>query len=534
MAELKLNRINKGDSQKVFTNKINVNFSELTASFGGPYGKDGLIGIPGQQGPVGPIGAKGLMGPRGAKWFLLPDKPTSDVQEGDYWMSSVDHNKVYQLISGEWIYQNLDIKANEQFKRVFGVAGPESRDAIIQSSSNPETNTLVLNSAVPAQDTLNPQYSRMVVETSPGATFSYNPAGQPLIEFSKTNNGATGDYDKSVVFLWDSYNTDAYDLSFNVRRGGMDFNIGGNLDMFSNTGSVKLRSEKDGIVFQVGGLSINTTGDYYFRDVSDAGMENVKINTPNFKLGDGPSTNRDFGTINSPMSVTKYTDGYDKPAMEVRNYTYSRGDGIHVAAEYSSGNGYLWTSNTDSASLLRLTKDGELKISRKMGIRKNPSPAATESHGTYSGTTYNWYGIFPSPITTGSDGAGRIDWDGDEDMVINTSGVANRALYINMYWICRHFLAVGQSLSLSVKTADDSQVFSAIGLSVGQTVTTYYPDSSKANQFAVLANPAFVVDLHIIRHEDSEEGYHYTIFYEARGTSEDESETGVIYSNPIT
>ena len=72
MADLKLLRIEDGDSQSNLTDKANYNFASLLASGGGPYGRIGPIGPDGAKGSSGPVGSYGYFGGRGTIWTVGP------------------------------------------------------------------------------------------------------------------------------------------------------------------------------------------------------------------------------------------------------------------------------------------------------------------------------------------------------------------------------------------------------------------------------------------------------------------------------
>lgn len=523
MEDLKLNRINKGDSQDKFSDKLNENFSRVAEYYGGPYGKSGLSGMIGERGKVGPIGSKGLRGERGSFWFISSIEPTENIIEGDFWLNIADSNKVSRFINSEWIYQNIELKASEQFKRIFGVDGPEFRDALIQSSSNPSTNTLVLNSKEPGSDTLNPQYSRVVLETTPGSTADFDQSTQPLLEFSKVINGVLGDHDKSPIFIWESPGTSSYDLLWDIRRGGFEFTIEGSLGLYSNSGSIIMESEVDRGLISAGGISLNTSADVLMRDISGTAGA-IRLTSPNFTLGKG--TGQDLSELTSPVNISTTISGYTKKSLTVSNYIDKRGDGIHISAEYTTNNGNLWTSKLDNVNLIQLNKNGQIKFPREIGIRKFPTVISTETHGSYNGTTYNWLGIFPS-TSTGSSGVGKVIWDGEEELIINTTGVSNRGVYLNVNELSQYYMRESSSISFSIKTQASSQLFNAIGIGGGTGASNYYPNSSNQNEFSEFGTGAFIIDVHLVKYPGDTPGGAYGLFYEAHGVA-GAIETGIL------
>jgi len=525
MDELKLNRINQGESQETFSDKINQNFSDVQDFFGGPYGRNGEIGYPGKMGPIGPLGSKGLRGERGSLWFLDPLEP-SDALDGDYWVNIADLNKVYLLSDSVWVYQNFNLKADEQFKRLSGVEGPDFKDALVQSSSNPSTNTFVLNSSTPDADKLNPQYSRVVLETSPGSSTDFDQLTQPLLEFSKAGGG-TGSYDKSPIFEWgeDSVSNNTYDLSWSIRRGGIKFEIGGNLKLNSNSGKVILESQSGSADIFVGGMEINTTGDVIMTDLEGSGNNTLRITSSNFSTGIGLFD--DSSSLASPINVSTVTEGYDKQSLSVENYLDTRGGGIGITVNKNSGSGNLWNSKLGSTNYLRLDQKGEMKISRKTGIRRDQTNQSTETHGAYNSITYNWHAIYPS-TATGESLFGRIDWDGEEDIIVTTNfSIINRALYVNVSELSEYYMGIDKCISFSVKTSSESQGFTAVGIGGGTGASNYYPRPGNEGEWDNIRGSAFVIDFHLVNYkkditriafgEDPEEAIDYGLYYEAYG-----------------
>ena len=247
MAELKLNRLDLGDDQITLTDKINGNFSTLVNYLGGPNGINGNPGEYGLEGDIGSNGSKGPRGSRGSIWFFSNDTPaTGSYIPGDYWVDFAEKNSVYKLSgSYSWEYQNLNLGASDYFRRISDINGFTNKDAIIQSGSNPENNTFVLNSIFPETTKLNPQYSRFLIETNPGATDPYSLLDQPIIEFDKATNGGTGNSEITPILKWDGANiglTGANKgITWNIRQGGFVMDFGGNIDIKSGPGSAYLR-----------------------------------------------------------------------------------------------------------------------------------------------------------------------------------------------------------------------------------------------------------------------------------------------------
>ena len=113
MAELKLLRIDEGDSQKNLTDKVNSNFSNLILFGGGPYGRLGGQGPEGAKGSIGPKGSYGDLGGRGTIWTVGPCQPTpTSAVNDDFWLNTDNANTVYQFDStGAWSLYGFNLKA---------------------------------------------------------------------------------------------------------------------------------------------------------------------------------------------------------------------------------------------------------------------------------------------------------------------------------------------------------------------------------------------------------------------------------------
>lgn len=544
MKELRLNRINRGESQETFLDKINQNFYTIEDFFGGPSGRSGNIGITGIIGARGKRGTIGFRGKRGSIWIFSPIPPENNILDGDYWIDVSNSNMVYTLIDSEWVYKNFKLKSEEQFRRIYDIEGSQDKDGIIQSGSNPAINTLVFNSTLPDPNKLNPQYSRFLLETSPKNITDFDQSQQPLIEFSKTNSGSTGDSDKSPIFRWgDGISTnEKYDLVLDIRRGGAEWQIGKNLKMYSNNSKVKMESERGSIIISSNGMSINTSKDVIMTHNPGSispDKEPIKITSSNFSLGQG--LGQDIGILNSPVEVYGNVEGYDKFAFTVKNYIEKRGDGIHINVNYNSKNGDLWNSRLNDISLLKLNKEGEMKILRKLGTSKKKSSAGTETHGLFGGKTYNWHGIYPSTSDSFSS-YGKVVWDGEENIIISSSN-PKRALYINVRDLSKYYIGKEKSLSFSVRNGESGETFEAIGIGGGTGPNDHYPKSNP-DQFQDLSGGATSIDIHIVNNERRTANTNafppymwntkeYCLYYEAYGITGG-TQTGIlIYEHGI-
>lgn len=559
MSELKLNRLNIGDSQVTLIGKINQNFREVISFFGGPFGKNGVIGNPGPIGPIGPTGPKGMRGERGSFWFFSISSPSTGPGQaivGDYWVNVLDNNSIYQLTPDDnWEYQNINLKSSTQFTRLSNISGPMVMDAIVQSSANPETNNFSLNSIPGSSTTINPQYSRVFLETNPGLTSgSFDQTKQPLVEFTKTLPlGSTGNSSNSALLQWDT-TSNQYGISFHQRRGGIDLDFPAGIELLSASGSFIGESYRDSV-------SINSSSSDFFFDGSfswfdqDTSKKTLRILSNNFRLDLSP----DYSILNSPI-YSYYNDTISGVSSTNRfgtNITNTipasnsipGGGNLEMNVNISSGAGLLWKGNypaittkssgnsitTSYEDTLKLTSAGELKMTREIRFGNDTTKNSPVSHGSYSGTTYYWLGVVPSQHTvTSMTSAERIDWDGEEIIVVETSSAQDIGLYLQGY-LASNYYSSDRALRIRVIMGTSGKYFKAVGIGTFYS-GSFYPvptiTSNSVRQWDAIPSPyATVIEFFVLPPppNDVVNGNNYTVYYEAYGASGGVS-NGILYS----
>jgi len=559
MAELKLNRLNKGDSQGILIGKINQNFREALDFFGGPFGKNGGIGNPGLIGPDGPRGPKGPRGSRGSVWYFSPVSPLTGPGQsiaGDYWVDILNDNSIYQLSTDSvWEYQNINFKSSTQFAKITSISGPLIRDAIVQSSPNPETNNLSLNSIPSSSTTINPQYSRILVETNPGVTLgNFDQTTQPLVEFTKTLPlGATGNAVKSTLIQWDTTNHQ-YGLSFYSRSGGISLDFSGGIELLASSGSFVGESYKDSVFVNASSVNAVFGGTFSWSD-NDTSKKNLSLISSNIKLGLGA----DYSVLDSPLyayynDVNTGVNSSNRFATSITNYipasnTIDGGGNIELNIDTSIGSGLLWKGNypsvltqssgtaitTNYEDTIKLTTVGEFKMTREMNFGSDTTKNSPVQHGSYGGTTYYWMGIVPSQHSVSSmTSAERIDWNGEETVIIETTSTQNIGIYLQNY-VNTFYYSAGRGLRLRVVMGTSGKYFKAVGMGTFYS-GSFYPASSisgnSVRQWAAIPSPyATSVEFFVLPPppNDVTSGNTYTVYYEAFGASGGVS-SGILYS----
>ena len=529
MAELKLNRLDLGDDQITLTDKINGNFSTLVNYLGGPNGINGNPGEYGLEGDIGSNGSKGPRGSRGSIWFFSNDTPaTGSYIPGDYWVDFTEKNSVYKLSgSYSWEYQNLNLGASDYFKRISDINGFTNKDAIIQSGSNPENNTFVLNSIFPETTKLNPQYSRFLIETNPGATAPYSLLDQPIIEFDKATNGGTGNSEITPILKWDGANiglTGANKgITWNIRQGGFVMDFGGNIDIKSGPGSAYLKfiTYDSRSSINAGNITFNASGNITIKDKT-ASKGKISISTPSFSMGSG--TNKDSSSLDGKLEVNKSLVGNSLPALIISNDSNNNGGAFSASVNTASGNGMYWKNTINSEDLITLPRyltSSDFRVNRQMSISNKSTPTST-AHGPYSGVSVYWNGIFPN----GDGGAvtEKISWYGESEITITPSGT-NRGIYINTHYLM-DYIEENSSISLSCDLRGND--IKAIGIG-NYTSGVAWPAIGTASQYKVfMGTLPRSIDMHFVPETGATGGGGYTMYYEAYGATGG-IQSGVLY-----
>lgn len=529
MAELKLNRVGLGDNQITLVDKINGNFSSLSEFLGGPSGINGNQGKYGIEGDPGLIGPKGLRGPRGSIWIFGNEEPEAGSYfPGDYWIDISDGNSVYSLSNDSlWEFQNFKLASSDYFRRISNITGFTDKDVIVQSDPNPETNTFVLNSIEPDVSKLNPQYSRFLIETNPGATSPYSLLDQPIIEFDKIESGGTANSEKTPIITWDKTNINnpalGKGISWDIRQGGFAMNFGDNIDIRNGYGFIKFISYDSGLFLNSGNISLNSTGSITIGD-SSVVKGSISISTPSLSMGLG--TMMDLSTFSGRFVIEKSLVGNSLPALEISNSSSNSGSSF-IANIDSDGPGMYWKNTIYYEDLIKITKNlssSDFKVARQMGISKKPTGLTSATHGSFGGSTIKWLGIFPN----GDGGVitEKISWYGDENITIDAASASSAdGLYLNTYHLM-DYMPENSSITITCDFRGDE--IRAIGIG-NYTTGQAYPDNSVASQWKGFSSvDVYSVDMHIVKDTGATGGGGYNVYYEAFGSTGG-IESGVLY-----
>ena len=494
MSELKLLRIEDGDSQKNITDKVNYNFQEIVNYGGGPYGRVGKEGPQGFKGLVGPTGSYGDPGLRGTIWTLGPSQPGSGIN-GDYWMNTDENNSVYIFSNNGWSLYGINLESND----LFDVLGPISTSAGISSkygyfifSGSPISYTMVLSDSTIASGSStspnpipNPQYSKMVL------SIYGNDSTKNILEFNKGIYQSTLSYNSGTPkFYWLQGAT--------AERGtyGLGFKNGGKTT-FKTTANTLLQSSSGSVEFNSTGININSSS---FGDQL------------NFNLSNGITFNTGTGT--AYFSTNNFS--YDGSAFNVRTQinvqTNSNLPSLTIQCEkfYDSGIRYYYAGPSNSNATLMSVRqnqglrdifavygNGLVYLYRRVNTIQNNQNLLSTVNSTVGGVSIDWVTLIPTVAT--SVGSGTYIWvNRGSDISISKSVVpttqrgvclwtpatGGTAGIYNKGWL--NLLENGESINLRVhanNAGSTADVFRYVGLNTSES-QGLAPNNTTSNNYS--------------------------------------------------
>lgn len=446
MPNLTIINLTLGDTQEDLVNKINQNFGSIVANGGGPQGPDGPQGDQGSVGPAGPIGDQGVPGERGTRWFLSSTEPLGGtagvgIVVGDYWVDTNDDKLVYIYATGGWASTGENLQAQNAFTTLPGIIGPggsTSKNAIVQSSSTPNTNTFVLSDAVTTQVSANPTYAKFLI-----ATQATN--GFPLLEFAKSNlaTGLPADYNRHPFFSWKNPSASDYGLRFVVPGDLLDIVAGGNLTLQSTSGNINITgvsatlSSTNSMTFtSSGNLNLNT------------GSSNLLVSSNQFTLSAASAS------FSVPITVTGSFGG----ASMVSLSNTSTGGGLNVnLSGTASTSRYLANFSASGTSKFYVRSDGKVKFD-KTNFAYSTYVSSTP---TYTISNKNYYIIGSNILTNGN----RVV----VNLTAGSSGIGIAIPLNSGSTGLSDYIAVGESLTMNIFSSTASNTISGISYSTNGT-----------------------------------------------------------------
>jgi hypothetical protein len=504
MPDLKLLRIEDGDSQKVFVDKINSNFSNILSFGGGPYGRIGKKGPQGDQGTLGPAGSYGDPGQRGNIWTVggtsYPSSPFND----DFWIDVFNFNKVYQYENGSWLDYGLNLSAQDLF-RIYGPlvtasSGVSNRNGYFITSQIPESYTVVLSDnnfdSSPSGNsvyTFNPQYSKMVLSVNS------NIETRKLLEFTKADYQIDpAFYSKTPRFLWATGATadrGQYGLKFES-YGGFSLDIqNAALNLESNTSSIRLNSTGFNInLNSTNPLTMTSAGGNIVFDFSSTG-------TALFSASNIKYANNTFTIPVRTLFISGFKDA--NPPLWL-NTTVGSASGLrHKSTVSTNRNSFLMrildiTDVNSPQSIFNVLSNGDVYYNRKIdsvqpsqSVTNSVSANVTDYYGTVS---CYWTTVIPTVAMTAQGQSNMLMSNNGVDFVFdptrfNGDGLTGSNAGISL-WLPSAFGGTGSNrgwlnllddhecITIRVKSSSSNKMFRYLGINTNTTQNSTFPDGT--------------------------------------------------------
>jgi len=488
MPEIKLFRIEGGDSQKTLVDKLNSNFSSVFSFGGGPYGKIGEQGPQGPQGIKGPTGSYGDPGRRGSIWTLGGTTyPISGNIEGDFWVDVNDYNKTYKYNGTSWNNYGLNLTSQDVFRK-YGFLqtslGASNLYGYFLTPQIPSNYTLVLSDkefGATSGSSFNPQYSKMIISTDSSIS------GRKIMEFTKSSYLTDSNFSsKTPRFYWtpgSSAIVGNYGLNFDS-NGGIEFQLGSSFTLESVNSDINLSST---------GLNYYTSGLIKVNSLSGNIIFNLGSNTAYFSTSNISSTPTSFSIPNRLLFESKSGQNH---SLWISTTVTGASNLRHKSNIPPSRNSYLFRSlditNSTSYPVNFLVRgNGDFYYNKKIeSIQPYQSPDNSSSvsnffKGSSSVVSVQWIVVTPSVSLNSSSPVNSVNCNSGTTFIVNpTLSEPTDFFGISLWtggtgsvlgWL--DLLNSGESIEIKVKTSNPNQRFSFIGLNTSDSPGDY-PEGS--------------------------------------------------------
>jgi len=525
MADLKLVRITKGDTQTVLINKLNQNFGRILSSGGGTYGRTGQAGTIGNPGLTGPTGDYGSPGIRGSKWFvsnLEPPTGLTGYYDGDHWVVSTDDFKDYILTGGVWTPSGLFLTGTQFFTKIEDIkdrTGDQTKNAIVEFTSTPSSTTMVLSDTTTSTSYGNSQYSKFQIST-------IGSAGRNVLEFSKSElqDGTGAEASKHPYFAWEFDATpNDYSLVWGMTGGGF-FLSASDLAMISQTsdfeigvtGAIIFDNSSSLFQFSKENIEVSTGSDFYLSSTS------TSLGATGLSLSGSLKINSDSATVPGVTSDSYITDGGN-----VR-ITYTTPSSLNLQDSQISLVNVVHDSITNP--LFLSTADGETRFANLSESYNQDLTVLSGATGAYTrgGTGYyiNWASVSPAPVgptadrslayfntvivspsgLTGGGTAGN-PFNGVSFLGTYGSGMNNNPL--------AKMIEENRSFSLTVTGTTQDHSFKAVGIGTYSNPASPFPNPSVGSEWQILPFASPTVTFHVMRLPNNGATGSWRVFFEA-------------------
>jgi hypothetical protein len=404
MTELKLLRIEEGDSQKTLTDKINSNFSNLIIFDGGPYGRIGEKGPEGSKGLTGPIGSYGDLGIRGSVWAVGPCQPSPETSiVGDFWLNTDNSNYVYQFRSdGIWDQYGFNLKSEDLFRvygPLFNSVGTGNKYGYFLSSNTPINYTVVItdNQAMISgtefspNPIFNPQYSKFVISVD-GTNSNKN-----ILEFTKSNYNDVSFTEGTPRFYWNPGPTS--------ERGnyGLVFKNYDETNFSLPSSTLNLKSTASSISFNSTGFNLNMDSQRFF-SVTSSGEIYFDFNNGT-SLFSTRNIAYNSGEFNLTTSLNIYAEPSDQsPPLHLISASSGTGNLRYLYNSTPNNSAFLFRIVQGTGILFSVFGAGYVFMNKKVNSIQAPQTLTQTVSENYGSESVNWTTIIPSVSVNSSSG----------------------------------------------------------------------------------------------------------------------------------
>jgi hypothetical protein len=421
MPDLKLLKIEDGDSQKNLVDKINSNFSNIIVFGGGPYGKLGKVGQQGNPGPIGPRGSYGDPGQRGTIWSIGPTPPSNPII-GDFWIDVLSYNKIYTYNGDSWSEYGVTIAGTGIF-RIFGPLknslGLSLQSGYFIGSNSPGDYTFVLNDATfnssglgTLNKSYNPQSSKLVISTNftQGVVDSNRISERKILEFTKSEySGLSSFNSRNPIFYWNQGATSD--------RGQYGLNFRSNDGFYLNLlGDLNTTSRNDSYLTYSNGLTINTSSTSLFN--VNTSLFNAQLPAKKLWISSINFTNRGYLAPNVFGALPVGDDNFyaSNNRLDLRTYANPTQPTLFLNTTSANDNGlayYLGSSSNrsskhlsindtfNSIDLFKVFANGDVYYARRTDDIQYPTQITLSATGSYNSEMVYWIPVIPSIASDG-------------------------------------------------------------------------------------------------------------------------------------
>lgn len=529
MADLKLVRLTKGDTQKVFIEKLNQNFGRILSAGGGTYGGPGEAGPIGGKGSTGPTGDFGPPGKNGSTWYVDNAEPPTDFTNyntGDHWVVASADYQDFLLTDDGWVATGINLTGTQFFKKILDIKnrqGETLKDAIIEFTQTPASTTLVLSDSIVSSVFGNNQYSKFQIST-------LGQFDRHILEFSKSEyqDGGVTDAFKHPYFAWEQDLTpNDYSLIWGMTGGG--FIIGSsNLFLASQTSDVTMGASGNISIASDSSLFLTSRG-----NLEIASGSNFTLDSGSVSLGvTGFSMSGGLKVLTNSATIPGVTSGVVVEEMGNARVTLNLPNTLGV----DNSQIFLMRVNHRNFAnpVFSVKANGDFKASSLSQAYQKESPVLSGATGAYGTDYINWASISPAPVgTTGDRTLARFN------TIIVTPGLTagngtignpyNGVSFLGVYGSSiatnplANLIAERRSFSLTAVAPDTSTFFQAVGIGTFSSPSNPFPNPAVASEWDILPYPSSSITFHVMREDDTGLTGSWKVFYEANKSS------GILY-----